>query len=116
MNPVKPPVTNPVMIFEGSHKSGIASIDHFWSCYCCFVPVSSVKSFALTIVTMGLGANEKKQNDSPCSCQLIPGGLAGTGPNGSFFESQAWVDKVSLLLRCLIFSNSVCVTRTKPQG
>ena len=43
---------------------------------------------------MGLGENEKRQENT--SCQLIPGGLAGTGPNGSFFESQAWVDKVSL--------------------
>ena len=33
MNPVKTPVTNPVMIYEASHKSGIASIDHFWSCF-----------------------------------------------------------------------------------
>ena len=44
---------------------------------------------------MGLGKNEKRQNES-VSCQLIPGGLAGTGPNGSFFESQAWVDQVRL--------------------
>ena len=27
------------------------------------------------------------------SCQLLPGGFAGTGPNGSFFETAAWVDK-----------------------
>ena len=27
------------------------------------------------------------------SCQIIPGGFAGTGPNGSFFEAPAWVDK-----------------------
>ena len=27
------------------------------------------------------------------TCQLIPGGFAGTGPNGSFFESPGWVDK-----------------------
>ena len=26
-------------------------------------------------------------------CQVIPGGFAGTGPNGSFFETPAWVDK-----------------------
>jgi len=26
-------------------------------------------------------------------CQLIPGGFAGTGPNGSFFEAPEWVDK-----------------------
>ena len=27
------------------------------------------------------------------SCQIIPGGFAGTGPNGSFFEAPAWDDK-----------------------
>ena len=27
------------------------------------------------------------------SCQLLPGGFAGSGPNGSFFESPAWVDR-----------------------
>jgi len=27
------------------------------------------------------------------SCQIIPGGFAGTGPTGSFFEAPAWVDK-----------------------
>ena len=26
-------------------------------------------------------------------CQVIPGGFAGTGPNGSFFEAPEWVDK-----------------------
>jgi len=26
------------------------------------------------------------------ACQLLPGGFAGTGPNGSFFESPPWVD------------------------
>ena len=25
--------------------------------------------------------------------QLLPGGFAGTGPNGSFFEAPAWVDQ-----------------------
>ena len=25
--------------------------------------------------------------------QIIPGGFAGTGPNGSFFETPEWVDK-----------------------
>ena len=25
--------------------------------------------------------------------QFLPGGFAGTGPNGSFFETPAWVDK-----------------------
>merc|ERR1712156_1074442 len=29
----------------------------------------------------------------PKSCQVLPGGFAGTGPNGSFFEAPAWVDK-----------------------
>ena len=27
------------------------------------------------------------------SCQLFPGGFAGSGPNGSFFEAPGWVDK-----------------------
>ena len=27
------------------------------------------------------------------TCQLLPGGFAGTGPNGSFFEAPEWVDK-----------------------
>ena len=27
------------------------------------------------------------------SCQIIPGGFAGTGPNGSFFECPEWVDQ-----------------------
>jgi len=40
---------------------------------------------------MGLGKNEKKE-ESP-TCQLVPGGFAGTGPNGSFFETPGWVDK-----------------------
>ena len=26
-------------------------------------------------------------------CQLIPGGFAGSGPTGSFFESPGWVDR-----------------------
>ena len=30
MNPVKTPVKK--FCFEASHESGIASIDHFWSC------------------------------------------------------------------------------------
>ena len=25
--------------------------------------------------------------------QILPGGFAGTGPNGSFFEAPAWVDQ-----------------------
>ena len=40
---------------------------------------------------MGAGENDRKQNPS---CQLVPGGFAGTGPNGSFFETPGWVDKV----------------------
>ena len=37
---------------------------------------------------------ESKEDDDPKnSCQLIPGGFAGTGPNGSFFEAPKWVDK-----------------------
>lgn len=31
--------------------------------------------------------------DGRKTCQILPGGFAGTGPNGSFFESPAWVDK-----------------------
>merc|ERR550517_155098 len=31
--------------------------------------------------------------EEPKRCQLVPGGFAGTGPNGSFFEAPAWVDK-----------------------
>ena len=27
------------------------------------------------------------------SSKIIPGGFAGTGPNGSFFETPEWVDK-----------------------
>merc|ERR1711990_843524 len=29
----------------------------------------------------------------PKSCQVLPGGFAGTGPNGSFFEAPVWVDQ-----------------------
>ena len=34
-------------------------------------------------------------NEEDCvkKCQILPGGFAGTGPNGSFFETPAWVDK-----------------------
>jgi len=39
---------------------------------------------------MGSGENDRKQGPS---CQLVPGGFAGTGPNGSFFETPGWVDK-----------------------
>ena len=35
-------------------------------------------------------AEEESQEKT---CQLIPGGFAGTGPNGSFFEPAEWVDK-----------------------
>ena len=41
---------------------------------------------------MGAGENDGKQSPS---CQLVPGGFAGTGPNGSFFETPGWVDKVN---------------------
>ena len=33
------------------------------------------------------------EEDVRKTCQIIPGGFAGTGPNGSFFESPGWVDK-----------------------
>lgn len=37
---------------------------------------------------------ESKEEDDPeNSSQLLPGGFAGTGPNGSFFEAPKWVDK-----------------------
>ena len=39
---------------------------------------------------MGVGGQETSQEKK---CQIIPGGFAGTGPNGSFFETPAWVDK-----------------------
>merc|ERR1712156_165267 len=39
--------------------------------------------------TMGVGGNETKTE----KCQILPGGFAGTGPNGSFFETPGWVDK-----------------------
>ena len=44
---------------------------------------------------MGKGEEDKKEGAAPC--QLLPGGFAGTGPNGSFFETPGWVDKVSRL-------------------
>ena len=44
---------------------------------------------------MGKGEDDKKEGAAPC--QLLPGGFAGTGPNGSFFETPGWVDKVSRL-------------------
>ena len=48
---------------------------------------------------MGLGENERREGDS--SCQVVPGGFAGTGPNGSFFEPPGWVDKVHKPHLCL---------------
>jgi len=39
---------------------------------------------------MGHGTDDKKDNNQ---CQVLPGGFAGTGPNGSFFETPGWVDK-----------------------
>ena len=50
------------------------------------------RQLLLCSVTMGAGENDKKE--AATSCQLLPGGFAGTGPNGSFFETPAWVDKV----------------------
>ena len=44
---------------------------------------------------MGKGEEDKKEGAAPC--QLLPGGFAGTGPNGSFFETPGWVDKVRRL-------------------
>ena len=44
---------------------------------------------------MGKGEEDKKEGAA--SCQLLPGGFAGTGPNGSFFETPGWVDKVRRL-------------------
>jgi len=35
----------------------------------------------------------KTENAAERKCQIIPGGFAGTGPTGSFFETPAWVDK-----------------------
>ena len=40
---------------------------------------------------MGVGGQETPAGDK--KCQIIPGGFAGSGPNGSFFETPAWVDK-----------------------
>ena len=39
---------------------------------------------------MGVGGQEMPAGKK---CQIIPGGFAGSGPNGSFFEAPAWVDK-----------------------
>merc|ERR1719336_2665460 len=38
---------------------------------------------------MGVGGYKSEET----KCQVLPGGFAGTGPNGSFFETPAWVDK-----------------------
>jgi len=38
-----------------------------------------------------MGVGGYKTEDT--KCQVIPGGFAGTGPNGSFFETPGWVDK-----------------------
>ena len=40
---------------------------------------------------MGVGGQETPAEAE--KCQIIPGGFAGSGPNGSFFETPAWVDK-----------------------
>ena len=65
--------------------------------YCCFQNFDSDKTIyiqctcdTVAFVTMGLGENEKKDGNS---CQILPGGFAGSGPNGSFFETPGWVDK-----------------------
>jgi len=36
---------------------------------------------------------EEETNNARISCQILPSGFAGTGPNGSFFETPEWVDK-----------------------
>jgi sterol desaturase/sphingolipid hydroxylase (fatty acid hydroxylase superfamily) len=36
---------------------------------------------------------ESKTEEARARCQVLPGGFAGTGPNGSFFELPGWVDK-----------------------
>ena len=40
-----------------------------------------------------MGAGGKDEEPRGANCQLLPGGFAGTGPNGSFFETPKWVDK-----------------------
>ena len=37
--------------------------------------------------------DSKDEESHNNSCQIIPAGFAGTGPNGSFFEAPKWVDK-----------------------
>ena len=34
-----------------------------------------------------------KEEEVSKTCQILPGGFAGTGPNGSFFETAEWIDK-----------------------
>ena len=34
-----------------------------------------------------------EENSFGLICSMLPGGFAGTGPNGSFFETPGWVDK-----------------------
>merc|ERR1712110_1090143 len=46
----------------------------------------------LTTSQYRMGQGGKETTDDK-KCQIIPGGFAGTGPNGSFFEAPAWVDK-----------------------
>ena len=41
-------------------------------------------------VTTMAGEGEPEETEK---CQLIPGGFAGSGPTGSFFESPGWVDR-----------------------
>ena len=64
-----------------------------------------IKHYRVKIIDkMGLGENDRKQGPS---CQLVPGGFAGTGPNGSFFETPGWVDKVRHPIQ--VFKASACV-------
>ena len=37
--------------------------------------------------------NREEEKSPGKRSQIIPGGFAGTGPNGSFFETPEWVDK-----------------------
>ena len=38
-------------------------------------------------------AETREDKDPQTNCQFLPEGFAGTGPNGSFFETPKWVDK-----------------------
>ena len=38
-------------------------------------------------------AAEDGEDGARRGCQLVPGGFAGTGPHGSFFETPEWVDR-----------------------